>query len=127
MPDTGSLVCNVYASVARIPIENALVTVTQADGDPQLIALRLTDRSGRTEPIDIDTPPPADSTAPGEIQGWFAVDVAVDHPGYLRKKVENVQIFPGRRTIQNLELVPLPFDSLRQNEQQQFRQPEQDL
>ena len=129
MQDTGSLICNVYTSIAQIPIEQALVTVTTQDpgAPPRLLALRLTDRSGRTAPIDIATPPPSDSTAPGMPLGWTEVHISVDHPDYLRSRVEHVQIFPGRRTIQNLELIPLPEYSLRQNEQQQFSQPQQNL
>ena len=129
MQTTGTLVGSVYTSAARIPIENALMTVTQRTDTPipSLLALRLTDRSGKTAPITIGAPPPADSTAPGNPPGWTTVDIAVDQPGYLRARVEGVQIFPGSRTIQELELVPLPLDSLRQNEQQQFTQPIQAL
>lgn len=124
LPSEGTLICSVYTSGARIPIEEALVTVTR---DRQLLALRLTDDSGRTAPVRISTPPPADSTAPDMPQGWVSVDVAVDHPGYTRARAEQVQIFPGTRTVQNFALIPLPLDTARQNEGQRFTLSDQNL
>ena len=35
------------------------------------------------------------------------MDVTVDHPDYTRALLENVQIFPGIVTQQNVELIPL--------------------
>ena len=35
------------------------------------------------------------------------MDVTVDHPDYTRALMENVQIFPGIVTQQNVELIPL--------------------
>ena len=127
MHPEGSFVCSVYTSVARIPVANALVRITSSSEKPELLALRLTDRSGKTPPITIPTPPADDTTSPGHPQGWTEVDIAVDHPDYIRFQIKNVQIFPGQLTLQNVELVPLPFGSVRQNEQQQFAQQAQDL
>lgn len=129
MAAEGSLVCNVYTSDAKIPVQNAIVTVTQKTpaGQTHLIATRLTDISGKTAPIIIETPPLADTTSPGTAHGWTSVDITVDHPGYLRTIVEDAQIFPQTRTLQMLELIPLPLNSARWNESEFFMVPSQNL
>ena len=129
MQAEGSLISNVYTSQSRIPIPNAIVTVSRRGeaGKPQLVAIRLTDSSGKTAPIVNDTPPLTDTTSPGSAVGWTTVDVAVDHPGYTRVQVEGVQIFPQTRTVQDFELLPLPLRSTRQEEQELFLVPRQNL
>ena len=44
-----------------------------------------------------------------------------------RVQVEGVQIFPQTRTVQDFELLPLPLRSTRQEEQELFLVPRQNL
>lgn len=54
LPDTGYIQVYAYTSNARIPLKDVAVTVTATDGTA--IAMRLTDRSGKIEPIAIPVP-----------------------------------------------------------------------
>ena len=108
---TGKLVVSVYATAAQLPLEGATVVVTTRNksGKFDLVAIRKTDRSGLTEPIEIAAPNPAESTQyePSGLPPFVSGDVWAEHPGYAVMRVEGVQIFPGIVTRQDMELLPL--------------------
>ena len=56
MAAEGYLICAVYTANARLPVPGALVTILKRDpgSASQLLAIRLTDSSGRTAPVAID-------------------------------------------------------------------------
>ena len=58
MAAEGYLICAVYTANARLPVPGALVTILKRDpgSASQLLAIRLTDSSGRTAPVAIETP-----------------------------------------------------------------------
>ena len=71
--------------------------------------------SGSTFTRDTSTP----AAAAGLTSNTGAVPYALctawaEYPGYYMLEVENVQIFPGVETVQNMELIPLEYgqDSL---------------
>lgn len=107
---TGTIVTRVFTSRAQIPVEGATVAFTQRGegGRHALLALRVTDGSGRTAPVQVATPDQAASAFPGTPDPFAVCDIWVESPGYELLVVENVQIFPGTETLQELELVPLP-------------------
>lgn len=108
MASIGYLTVRVYASTAQLPIEDATVAVTQTtpNGTRQL-ASRVTDESGRIGSISITTPDLEESLSPGTPSPWTAVDVTVEHPDYERVLIEQLQVFPGIITRQDVELLPL--------------------
>ena len=110
MESSGTLIARVYTSRAQIPISNATVAVTQkgTDGKHILIAVRISDESGNTEPVTIPTPNPSQSVSPGGTAPFALCDLWVESPGFEHLRAENVQIFPGVSTVQALELIPLP-------------------
>ncbi len=106
MSAIGTLQVRAYASYAQLPLENVAVTVTASDGTA--IALRLTDRSGKIDPISIPVPDKAESQAPEQGKSPFAaVNVYAHLRGFEQVEAENVQIFADTLTVQNLEMVPL--------------------
>ena len=108
MPASGFLNVRVFASNAQLPIAGATVSITQAaQTGTRLLAVRLTDESGRISTVRIDTPEKSESLSPGLPIPFTSVDVTVDHPDYTRALLENVQIFTGIVTQQNVELIPL--------------------
>lgn len=129
MAAEGYLICAVYTANARLPIPGALVTILKRDpgSASQLLAIRLTDSSGRTAPVAIETPGAASTTSPGTPDGWTAVDITADHPDYQRITVENAQVFPGTMTLQGLALLPLSTDSDRWDAPEVFQTPPQNL
>ena len=70
--------------------------------------MRLTDRSGRIEPIPIPVPDKAESQAPdpGE-RPYTAVDLFAHLRGFERIEAEGLQVFAGTTTVQYLEMIPL--------------------
>lgn len=125
MQATGTLSVRVFTSRAQIPLEGATVVVAAAgeEGKRKLLSIQNTDSSGLIEPVTIDAPPTGESTSPGGLPGpglpFALCDVWAEQPGYIMLRVENVQIFPGVETVQNMELTPLPqgMCSLQQRDQ----------
>ena len=95
---------------AQIPVTGATVAVTHpsAGGKHLLVALRVTDESGHTQPVTLPTPPAAESEHPGTAAPYTLCDLWVEHPDFQMLHMENVQIFSGVETLQDAELLPLP-------------------
>lgn len=106
MPATGYLQVRAYESYAQLPLENVAVTVTASDGTA--IAMRTTDRNGRIDPIEIPVPDRSESLTPDPRERPFAlINLYAHKRGYERVESENLQLFAGTTTIQNLEMIPL--------------------
>ena len=105
MAVTGYIRIHAYTSFARLPLKDVAVMVTATDGTA--IATRLTDRSGLTDPIEIPAPDTSAGKTPdsGTIP-YTAVNVYARLEGFEQIENENVQIFPGVITEQDLEMVP---------------------
>jgi len=106
LPATGYLQVHAYTSYAQIPLQDVSVTVTAEDGTA--IAMRLTDRSGRIEPIPVPVPDLSASQTPdtGQIP-YTNVRLIARLKGYEQIDAERIQIFPDTVTDQNLEFIPL--------------------
>lgn len=103
---TGYIQVHAYASSAELPLADVAVTVTATDGTA--IAMRLTDRSGRIDPITVPVPDAAESQAPDpEERPFTVVDLTARLQDYEQIFIEGLQVFPGITTDQNLELIPL--------------------
>lgn len=106
LPDTGYIQVSAYTSRARIPLKDVAVTVTATDGTA--IAMRLTDRSGRIEPIAIPVPDLAESQTPNPPELPFTrVNLYARLNGYTQIENEYLQVFANTITDQNLEMIPL--------------------
>ena len=114
MAATGTILTRVFTSQAQIPLAGATVAFTQrgTEGHHTLLALRVTDANGRTAPVQVDTPNASASESPGTVTPFAVCDIWAESPGYELLVVENVQIFAGTQTLQELELIPLPEQSL---------------
>ena len=80
--------------------------ITHPDGTA--IAMRLTDRSGKIEPVPISVPDKASSQTPDTgIVPYTSVNIYARLENFEQIEAENVQVFPGTITNQNLEMIPL--------------------
>ena len=106
LSSTGYIQVSAYTSRARIPLENVAVMITYPDGSA--IAMRLTDRSGKIEPVPITVPDRASSQTPDTgIVPFTSVNIYARLENFEQIEAENVQVFAGTITNQNLEMIPL--------------------
>ena len=126
LPSTGYIQVHAYTSNAQIPLQNASVAITAADGTA--IALRLTDRSGRIEPVAIPVPDRGESLTPNPSERPFAtVNIIARLQDYEQIFVDNVQVFPDIVTAQDLEMIPLAELPDSRNKSEIFNTPPQNL
>lgn len=106
MPATGYIQVRAYTSIARYPLQNVAIAVTAVDGTA--LAMRLTDRNGLIDPIEIPVPEKAESQTPdpGELP-FTSVNLYAHLTGYEQVEAENLQVFADTTTVQNLEMIPL--------------------
>lgn len=103
---TGYIQVHAYTSYAQLPLENVAVSVTTPDGTA--IAMRLTDRSGQITPIPVPVPDKSESQTPDPDERPFTtVNLYAHLRGYEKIEAENLQLFAGTTTLQDLEMIPL--------------------
>ena len=110
MKQMGRLSVRVYTTQAELPLEGASVAVLQKGrfGRYDLLSIQAADRSGLIQPVEIPTPAAAAGLTSNTGDVPYALcTVWAEYPGYYMLEVENVQIFPGVETVQNMELTPL--------------------
>lgn len=130
MQEYGTVTAQIVTSNAQIPISGATLTITRErpDGGQELLAVRMTNEDGFTEPFDVPTPPAADSQTrqPGQTP-YTLVDLYGERSGYDRVFIRNAQVFPGVRTLQQIVLIPTPTLPQSYSLTQQFDIPPQEL
>ena len=106
MPSTGYIQVRAYTSNAQYPLKNVAITFTSQDGTA--IAMRLTDRSGKITPMPIPVPDKSESQSPDPSERPYAVvNLYARLKDFEQTEAENLQVFAGTTTIQNLEMIPL--------------------
>lgn len=108
MRANGTLIFRVFTSEANLPVEGATVVVQQLNPPGRLLGLRITNSSGETDPIVIETPENALSQSPEDAEiPWTGIRALVEHPGFEKVNLEGIQVFPGIQSVQNVQLIPL--------------------
>ena len=127
MSATGYIQINAFTSDARLPLEDTAITITDPSGSA--IAMRLTGRNGALEnPVSITVPDRAASQTPNTgVVPFTTVNLYARHNGYETIEVENLQVFPGTITIQDLLLIPLAEFPDSWNQLEIFNTPAQKL
>lgn len=126
LPPTGYIQVHAYTSNAQIPLKDVAVTVTADDGTA--LAMRLTDRSGRIDPIALPTPEVSAGQTPDTGQIPFtSVTLHARLQGFEQVTAENVQVFPDSTTVQDLEMIPLSELPDRWTQYELFTTPPQNL
>ena len=127
MPSTGYIQVYAYTSTARIPLEDTAISVTDPSGN--LIAMRLTNRSGKLdELIPIQVPNRAASQTPDTgIVPFTNVNIYARLENFEQIEAENVQVFPDVVTDQDLAMIPLSELPQSWNKTEIFQTPAQNL
>lgn len=126
MPAISYIQVHAYTSEAQIPLEDVAITITDDNGG--VIAMRLTNESGQIDPVPISVPNAAESQTPnsGTIP-FTTVNLLASLENYIQIEVENIQLFAGTTTYQNLELIPLSELPGSWNQAEVFPTPPQNL
>ena len=124
---TGYIQVHAFTSQARIPLEGAAITVTHPDGSA--IAMRLTNRSGTLDaPIPITVPDRSASQTPDTgITPYTDVNLYARLENFEAIEIENLQVFPGTLTVQDLAMIPLSELPESYNQREIFNTPPQNL
>ena len=127
LADSGYIQVHAYTSYAQIPLRDVAVSVTDASGGA--IALRLTNRNGLLDaPIEIEAPNVTSGQSPNTgIIPFAVVNLYARLKDYEAIEIENLQIFPGTTTVQNLEMIPLSEFPQSFNKLEVFPTPSQNL
>lgn len=110
MPQTGSLVVRTFTSQAQLPVSGATVIISSrdTDGRHKVYSIQTTDESGGTQPFQLEAPDVSLGMSPGQAAPFSDYSLVVEHPEYFLATFEQLQVFPGVETVQNVPLVPLP-------------------
>ena len=130
MQEYGTVTAQIVTSAAQIPIPGSTLTITRElpDGRQELLAVRMTNYDGFTEPFELPTPPASDSQTRQTAEVPYAlVDLRTERTGYDRVLVRGAQVFSGVQTLQQLVLIPTPTLPENYAETQEFDIPAQEL
>ena len=106
LASTGYITVHAYTSFALLPVKDVAISITATDGTA--IAMALTDRNGQIKQIPIPVPDREASLSPNPGEKPFTnVNLYARLKGFERVEMENLQVFAGTTTDQNLELIPL--------------------
>ncbi len=106
MPATGYIQVRAYTSTAQFPLQDVAIAVTASDGTA--VAMRITNRNGLIDPIELPVPDKSESQVPDPGQIPFTVvNLYARKKGYEQVESENLQVFADTTTIQDLEMIPL--------------------
>ena len=126
MASTGYITVHAYTSYAQIPLADVAISITATDGTA--IALRITDRNGQIRPVAIPVPDRSESLQPDPPEvPLTAVNLYARLKGYEQAEYENLQVFAGTTTNQNVELIPLSELPGKWNQMAVFDTPAQNL
>lgn len=110
MADSGTLIVRTFVSRAQLPVSDATVIISSpgADGRQKLVSILRTNESGVAGPITLEAPAAAGSLSPGHNSSAFSsYTLVVEHPNYQLALFDQLQIFPGVETVQDVPLIPL--------------------
>lgn len=107
--DNGSLTVRTYTASGALPVKNSLIRITGVDENNRYVDFTLlTDEDGITSIISLPTPAKDFSMGPGASEIPYAVyDVEASADGYYTKRIRNVAIFPGIKSSQAINMIPI--------------------
>ena len=127
MSAIGYIQVHAYTSNAQIPLQGVAVTITTPTGSA--IAMRLTNRSGALDiPVAIDVPNRDAGLSPNTgVLPFTNITLDARLENYETIEAENLQVFPGTLTVQNLAMIPLSELPDSWNKAEIFNTPPQNL
>ena len=105
----GQLEIRATKANGALPVKDAIVRIKGAEEENRFIIYSvLTDIDGNTASISLPTPSASISKdAGGEDIGYSIYDIEISKDGYYPKVIRSVPIFPGIKSIQPINMIPL--------------------
>lgn len=127
MSNIGYIQVHAYTAKAQLPLRNVAIAITNEQG--KTIALRMTNSSGKIDrPVEIQVPIPAAGLSPNTgIVPYTTVNLYAKVADYEEIEANNIQVFPGIITVQDLQMIPLSELPQYQNQVEIFNTPAQNL
>ena len=125
MPAFGYIQVKAYTSRAKLPLEDAAVSVVDENG--RLLGLRTTNSSGMTTPIRLEVPDLSQSQTPGNGRPFVTVNIYARAEDYEQVLVRGVQVFADTVTTQEVLFIPLSELPGSRNRVEIFDTPPQNL
>ena len=117
MPNSATLIFQLYSGREALPVEGAVVTVTSPDTGR--VMTLISNSSGRTPPIRVYAPPKEESLDPN-FQGlpYSLYNARVQAQGYTPSVIRGIQMFDDEESVVSLEMNPQPIgrDRIEQDE-----------
>lgn len=106
MVDRGRLQIQVRTEVQNRPIAGARVSIsyTGAPGEP--LEEVQTDANGKTEILDLPTPPLEYSLEPSEYQPYSEFNLNIEAPGYEPVEISGSELLSGETSVQDVMMKP---------------------
>lgn len=106
MVDRGRLQIQVRTEVQNRPIAGARVSIsyTGAPGEP--LEEVQTDANGKTEILDLPTPPLEYSLEPSEYQSYSEFNLNIEAPGYEPVEISGSELLSGETSVQDVMMKP---------------------
>ena len=123
----GYIQVHAFTGKARIPLQGVAITITDLSGSA--IAMRLTNRSGTLDaPVKISVPDISAGQMPDTgVLPFTDVNLYARLENFEAIEIENLQVFPGTLTIQDLSMIPLAELPDSWNKLEIFNTPPQNL
>ncbi len=103
---TGQLQVNVTSEQTHRPITDATVQISYTGEPDSTLEQLTTNDNGRTETIDLNTPPLEYSLSPGNAQPYSEYNLNVTAPGYEPVTISGVELLEGVKALQDVEMLP---------------------
>lgn len=106
----GTLILEVTTARGDIPLSDAHITVfTQDDGKRNIIAFLTTDKSGRSNSLALEAPPRNLSLSPdSDGKPYASYSTYTTMNGFYPVVNNNIPVFSGVKSIQQVNMIPLP-------------------
>ncbi len=112
----GLLRIETYKQDSLVPFQDAKITITPLSpvGNPMTKIELNTNDIGRTEEVELATPPKEDSYSPGKIP-YSTANIVIEAPGYSTVNILGTQLMENEMSIQPVEMYPI--EPTRQNDE----------
>ncbi len=110
----GKLQINVFNETIGKPLPNTKVRIAASNNPEKTIEEIITDSSGRSNILNLETPPIEYSLEPGSPMPYAEYDITLTNPGFDLITIQKIQVLPDVTAQQNV-FMKKPIDNSEEN------------